>query len=273
MTNKELRELQLNLLDILKYIDSVCKENKITYYLIYGTCIGAVRHNGFIPWDDDLDIAMPIEDYKKFCKILSENNNKRYFLQTRETDKNYYLDFAKVRDTETTLIDEYNYKKRDIVLGTYIDVFPLVGVPNNKLKKKVQKINRALYFAADRNMINNKIIKKTFDLIVKIVGKERIRRICYKNMMKYSCKECDVWFSIFGEYYEKDMHPKSYYGKGKRVKYEDIKVPVPEDYDSYLKKLYGDYMKLPDESKRQPSHSIKILDLKNSYTKYINKKK
>lgn len=273
MTNKELRELQLNLLDILKYIDRVCEENKLSYYLIYGTCIGAVRHNGFIPWDDDLDIAMPYDDYKKFCSILSKKQDKRYFLQTRKTDKNYYLDFAKVRDTETTLIDEYNNEKRDIVLGTYVDVFPLVGVPTNKLKKKIQKINRALYFSTDRNMINNKFIKKVFDLFIKIIGKEKIREKCFNNMMKYSCKDSDVWFSIFGEYYEKDMHPKTFYGKSKRVKFEDMDVPIPENYDSYLKKLYGDYMQLPEESKRQPSHSIKILDLKKSYTKYINKKK
>lgn len=273
MNDQELRDLQLNLLEILKYIDKICKKNKLRYYLIYGSCIGAIRHNGFIPWDDDLDIAMPLEDYEKFCSILKGSKNKKYFLQTRETDKNYYLDFAKVRDTETTLIDEYNYDKMDIVLGTYIDIFPLVGVPKSRFKKLIQKINRALFFATDRSMINNRIIKAIFDLIVKVIGKKTIRKICFENMMKYSCEECEEWFSIFGEYYDEDIHPKKYYGQGKIVDFEDIRVPVPENYDHYLKKLYGNYMQLPDKSKRKPSHSIRILDLKNPYTKYINKKK
>jgi len=132
MTSKELRDLQLNLLETLKFIDAFCKKHNITYYLIYGSCIGAVRHNGFIPWDDDLDIAMTKDNYDRFCELISKEDTGKYFLQTRETDKYYDLDFAKIRNINTTLIESEEQKTQNIVLGTYIDIFPLVGVPNKK---------------------------------------------------------------------------------------------------------------------------------------------
>lgn len=274
MTNKQLKELQSNLLETLKFIDKFCKKHDITYYVVYGSCIGAIRHKGFIPWDDDLDIAMTMEDYNKFCDLFLKENTGKYFLQTRETDENYYLDFGKIRDTSTTLIDEFNYDKRDIVLGTYIDIFPLIGVPKNKLAKKMQKVYRAFYYATDRNMINNKFLKVISEIVIKIFGKNKVRKISYKNMVKYPCSTSDDWFSCFGAMYEQNIHPREYYEKPVYVEFEDMKVPVPKEYDKYLRKIYGDYMILPDKSQRKlGQHSIRIFDLKKPYTYYINKKK
>ena len=135
MLENNKRNLQLKILEMVKYLDSFCKENKIEYFIAYGSCLGAVRHKGFIPWDDDFDIGMTLENYNKFielCKTKLDTN--KYFLQTLETEPNYYLSFAKLRDINTTLIEEKN-KDIAITKGVYIDIFPIVGIPKGKVKK------------------------------------------------------------------------------------------------------------------------------------------
>lgn len=268
MKNNELRRLQLNLLDILKYIDEFCKENKIEYYVVYGSCIGAVRHKGFIPWDDDIDIAMTMDNYDKFCKLFSKANTGKYFLQTKKTDPNYNNNFGKIRNTETTLI-EFNNKNLNMVFGTYIDIFPLVGVPNNKFKRYIQKLDRTFYLSTEKRVVNNKLLGAIVNLLIKILGKDNIKKRCYKNLIKYDCKSSDNWMSCFASLYEENIHPKEYYGKPKYIQFEDIKVPVPCEYDKYLRHIYGDYMKLPDEEKRKSDQHSSILDLDKPYTYYL----
>ena len=153
-----LKNLQLKLLEIAKYIDKLCQENDIEYYVIYGSALGAVRHKGFIPWDDDFDIGMTYPNYLKFLKVYEEKvDKKKYFLQTLESEPNYYLSFAKFRDITTTLIEEAN-KDIPITYGVYVDIFPIVGVPNNKFKRALLKINRAFALSANINVINNKFL-------------------------------------------------------------------------------------------------------------------
>ena len=132
------RDLQLKLLEIAKYVDDLCRKNSIEYYLIYGSALGAKRHKGFIPWDDDFDIAMTYENYQKFITICDKFlDKKKYFLQRMESEPKYYLSFMKLRDITTTLIEEAN-KDKEITYGVYIDIFPLVGVPKNKIKRKIR---------------------------------------------------------------------------------------------------------------------------------------
>lgn len=167
------RKLQLKILDIVKDIDKLCKENNIDYYIIYGSALGAVRHKGFIPWDDDFDIGMTYDNYVKFLKLCEEKlDQENYYLQTYEKEENYYLSFAKIRDITTTLIEEGN-KNIDIIRSVYVDVFPLVGVPNNKFKENILKINRAFMLSANKNVINNKIFKIIFNIILKIFGRKK----------------------------------------------------------------------------------------------------
>lgn len=166
------RNLQLKLLEMAKYIDKLCRENDIEYYLAYGSCLGAVRHKGFIPWDDDFDIAMTLENYNKFCEVCkTQLDTETYFLQNLETEPNYYLSFAKLRNIKTVLIEERN-KDANITYGVYIDIFPLVGIPQNKFKKLWLKINRAFVLSANINVINNKVLKSIFDIILKIFKKK-----------------------------------------------------------------------------------------------------
>lgn len=264
------RSLQLKILEMVKDIDKVCKENNITYYLAYGSCLGAVRHNGFIPWDDDFDIILKYEDYNKFIKACQNDlDNNKYFVQTLETDPNYYLSFAKIRNIQTTLIEENN-KLENMVNGVYIDVLPLVGYPKGKFKQAILKMNRAFVLSANRNIINNRFLYSIFKIILKLFGKNRIINYCTKQCIKYKCEDCDEIISVFdGDSVQIGLTSNAILGQPKYVKFEDIELPIPENYDPYLKNLYGDYMQIPSKEQIEfKTHTPYILDLDHSYQEY-----
>lgn len=270
------RNLQLCILDMMKDIDKICKKHKIKYYLAYGSCIGAVRHKGFIPWDDDFDIMIKYDQYEEFLKYCKEElNAKKYFVQTLDTDKNYYLSFAKIRNIQTTMINK-SAKEVDMVNGVYIDIFPIVGYPNSKYKQKIFEINRAFVLSANRNVINNKCLSFLFRLILKLVGKKNIIKYCTKECIKYNCNECDKIISVFdGDGVDINITTNEILGNPKYVQFEDMKLPVPEKTDEYLTHIYGDYMKMPSVGDRNyKTHELYILDLNHSYEEYkkINNK-
>lgn len=267
------RELQLALLEMIKDIDKLCKDNNIEYYIAYGSCLGAIRHKGFIPWDDDFDIAMTDDNYQKFLKICEEKlDHNKYYVQTPEKEEKYYLSFAKIRNIQTTLIEEKN-SNIDITYGIYIDVFPLVGVPQNKIKKFFLKINRALMLSANINIINNKFLKILFNLILKIFGRKRILKYSTKRCFKYKCQKCNKIVSICdGDGYNQNEMDKKIYGKPIYVQFEDTKLPVPEMYDEYLKNIYGNYMQIPSKEQiKEREHTPYFLDLNLPYEEYKKK--
>ena len=262
------RELQLKILDIIKYIDKLCRKNNIEYYLIYGSCIGAIRHKGFIPWDDDLDIGMTYENYLKFIEVCKkELDTKKFFLQTSETEANYYLLFAKLRDITTTLVEENN-KDKNITSGVYVDIFPFVGVPKNKIKRKILEINRAFAISANVNVINNKIMYFAFKLALKLLGKKNIVKYCGNKCVKYSCLDCEEWCSVFdGDGFISNCTTRKIMGRPTYVDFEGLKLPIPEKYDEYLKHIYGDYMKLPSKEQiEDKTHTPYFIDFDRHYS-------
>lgn len=264
------RDLQLKILEMIKDIDKICREYNIEYYLAYGSCLGAVRHKGFIPWDDDLDITLKYEEYERFIQICKEKLDKsKYFVQTLDTDSNYYLSFAKIRNINTTLIEEAN-KNIDIINGVYVDIFPLVGYPNGKFKQKIFNINRAFTLSANINVINNKFLSGIFKAILKVFGKKRIIKFCTKQCVKYPCNSCRQLISVFdGDGVQVNLTSNEILGKPKYVKFEDTMLPIPADYDTYLTTVYGDYMKMPSQDQiKFKTHTPYILDLEHSYDEY-----
>ena len=148
------RKLQLKILDIVKDIDDVCKKNNIEYYILYGSALGAIRHKGFIPWDDDFDIGMTYDNYVKFLEVCEQQLDKnKYYVQTPDKEEDYYLSFSKIRDITTTLIEEGN-KDIDIVRSIYVDVFPIVGCPDNKFKEGILKILHTSDTSGKKFMLN-----------------------------------------------------------------------------------------------------------------------
>ena len=229
-----LRKQQLRMLDILLYVDKVCKEHNIRYWLSSGTLLGAVRHGGFIPWDDDLDIEMLREDYDKFIEVFKDNDD--YALQTYKSDKHYYRTFAKVRDLHSQ-ISEFELDKHYKYRGIFIDVFSIEYLP---------KFVCRLYGGA-------------FEVICRWARKfsdNRVAMFGVKLLQKIVLCSIPIARPIF-RVFAKDLHHS--YGSGflkKRnmediyplttIQFEGYTFPSPYNADSYLREIYGNYNKLPD---------------------------
>ena len=255
--NEELRQVQLTELEILKKIDSVCKKNKIKYFLIGGTLLGAVRHDGFIPWDDDIDIGMLREDYDKFIRVCNEGSlGKDYFMQCFDTDPNYYLAFGKVRKNNTSFceksLENYNTHK-----GIFVDIFPYDYVPTSKsFKQKLQ----AFIFKniSDAILFKKRIYKLSFFrkkmvvAILSIVPTKLLIKIQDMVARIYNNKNCDYIVCLPDTWgCEKTTFHKSMFFPLKKIKFEDENFSCLKEVEEYLTKSYGDYMKLPKEEDRK----------------------
>lgn len=275
--NEELRKLQLTQLDILKAIRKVCQDNKITFYLVSGTLLGAVRHGGFIPWDDDIDICMPVDSYKRFLEIGQRELGNRFFVQNAMTEKNYYGAFTKVRLNNTTMMP-VNHTKYHINHGVWVDIFPLVKVGSEKdfhSKKTALKICNSL--------LMKDYIEANPEEFMMILGKNRyyalkafylvphwVRESIHRLMLKYifaagTRKEYGVVWTTITTHYPKDVFDGP---EAKFLPFEGDLFPVPYDYKRYLTLTYGDYMKLPPIEERK-AHGSLILDYENGGEKYM----
>jgi lipopolysaccharide cholinephosphotransferase len=271
-----LREIQLFELKMLKDVAKVCEENDIQYFLSSGTLLGAVRHGGFIPWDDDIDVYMPLPDYRKFLKIgqklLDESYGNIYFVQNYRTEKNYHEMWTQIRTNNTTSMP-VSCKKYDIHFGMCLDIFPLVGCSNDLKKQEKQKkalqLNRLLL--ADKYIIavNQPM---TWKMKVLYTIPRSIRRwICKLNERRFMLDLDSHDYAVTVWYKIPAVYPKDVFSKTIRIKFEDDEFDTMIEYDQYLTILYGDYMKLPDEKDRG-THELTlgniIVDLENDYTTY-----
>lgn len=262
-------------LDILKCFIGICKKHNLRYFLLGGSALGAIRHQGYIPWDDDIDVGLPRNDYMKFLQIAQSEMPKNYFLQTTETDPLYPLNFAKIRNSETTFIEK-TISHLKINHGVYIDIFPLDGFPSKKLKQMNTMFKISLYKRSIFNVFN--IEKKGLGI------KENLKLSVvtflfsnpYETLKKqdklfktFSYEKSDLVANYSGAWAEKEIVPKTFFGNGTRAFFENIEVCVPEKYDSYLKHIYGDYMTPPPEEKRVGHHYCTVIDLDKSYLEYI----
>lgn len=235
-----LRRHQLRMLEMLKYVDGVCKKHNIKYWLCSGTLIGAVRHSGFIPWDDDLDIEMLREDYKKFVKVMKEEAQTNYVLQTHETDFNYLAPYGKLRDLHS-YIKENNYNDWCYKYhGVYIDVFIMDSSSSLFLNKAG---NYLQYFSLFRisKCLHNRLFRRiylgsVFFLVHKIIFPflRGISLINAGGQLRHTLGSC-----FTKPRYKKDIFPLS------QMIFEGIYFPVPYNSDNYLKNIYGNYMSLP----------------------------
>ena len=247
----ELRRYQLELLEILEYLDNVCRKHGIEYWLSSGTLLGAVRHGGFIPWDDDCDIEMRRDDYLKLLKILKENANNNYVLQTYKTDKYFVLPFAKLRNTKI-LINENNtelYKYK----GAFVDIFPLERNSYYCLKFTAL-LHYVLLFKKKPAFIPICIQK-----VLIVLFKMFFFGILYPvlRLVNKFVSDKTLLYHTYGIGFLKKRVIKDIYPL-QEIYFENKKFYAPNNTDSYLKEIYGDYMKIPNIDKIQ-NHSISIL--------------
>lgn len=283
MQNKEvnLKELQQVELDILKEFIRVCNELNVKYFLDSGTLLGCIRHGGFIPWDDDIDISMPREDYEIFLKEGQKLLKDKYFLQTYKTDPEYTMGFAKIRNSETTFI-ESSVKNLKINHGVYIDIFPLDGYNDkNKIRNFLNKkafvlynlqINKKYDFKiTHKNTIKGKLVLILSNLLY---GRKSVPSLLEKKekiAKEYSINDTGKIYCFFYNTTTDLKMDSSIFEEGITKKFENIDVIVPKKYDEYLKIMYGDYMTLPPKEKRIAHHYNEVIDLEKSYKKYFKK--
>ena len=248
---KEIQKLQTN---VLVYFDKICKENNLKYFLVGGTLLGAIRHKGFIPWDDDIDVCMPRSDYEQFLSI-SDKLEKDYIVLSPESNNNYMLVFSKLANK-----NYYNYRKGlNGKYGVRMDIFPVDGLGNDygTAVKQMKRITvaRKIFSVCFKNNIFSKLLHKL-----------NVHRLGYKLMIKqckkYKYQESEYVGCIAGGMKgEKDIFKKEIYNKLENVTFEGHKLPGLIYYDKYLKQMYGDYMKLPPKSE-QINHGVEVFDMR-----------
>lgn len=234
-----LRRHQLRMLEILKYVDSICRENNINYWLSSGTCLGAVRHGGFIPWDDDADIEMLREDYLKLKKILEKET--QYDFQTWRTDPYYMHPFAKLRDKKSKINEhglDVNYKYR----GVYIDIFILERVPLLIGKIYGCRVKyHLLIMGSSKSKLKKiffRILKNTYFLSIFIM-RPLLKPFTNPNILRHT----------YGSGWVDKVQIKDLLMPLKEIMFENHMFKVPYNTDLYLTNLYGNYCELPDLSK------------------------
>ncbi len=277
-TEKELEQIHGINLEMSKYFVDFCLKHDLLCYFCGGGCIGAIRHKGFIPWDDDLDFFMPREDYEKLYDLWISEPNERYAICKPSEDMVDHNVFITIRDTHTTLIKPYQ-QDLDMPHGVVLDIFPLDGYPSSKFARKMQCFWALIYslFCAQLVPVNH---GKAIGLLGKTAlgifrGKKiryRIWKMAEKHMSKYRICECEgITELCAGPGYMKNRYPKKAFEKAIFVDFEDCKMPIPIGYDDYLKIAFGDYMQLPPPEKRKSHHDCVILDCENSYEIYRGK--
>jgi len=251
-------KLQNILLNIMMYIHDLCEKHNIEYYIIGGTALGAARHGGFIPWDDDLDIAMTRENYNKFLEICeTELNSRDFFLQVGRKD--WLLYFSKLR-LKGTLYDEVGAGEEIAKenRGIFVDIFPLDAASNNKFIRIWQFFCSKLLIAqavSCRNYQTDSIIKKILMWLSYPLKYNRIQKIFYNQVTRYNGKQTNFLGEFFGITKLKEAScPKEVWGRGQKVVFEKTSLYAPEKNRDYLIFHYGDFMQLPPVEKRVCCH-------------------
>lgn len=266
----DIKKLQSRLLDMAKVFHDFCEEHNLKYYMLGGTMLGAVRHKGFIPWDDDMDFGMMREDYDKML-ALKDELPQGYSFNDHISDKNFKYGFCKLYDENSTYIE--SMLDSDYVGGIYIDIFPLDNIGNDikkadKLFKKIKfrrKLRSLVYIKGKRSSLIKNIVVKTCQAVFKESNKWY--EWPYKVIRKYKNKDCKLITNVYGANMERETIEKEVFGKPVLYDFEDTKFYGVEDYDKYLSKMYGDYMELPPEEKRK-KHQISYIDYDLPYKEY-----
>ena len=253
LTLDEIKSTELN---ILSYVASLCEKYSLRYFLAYGTLIGAIRHKGFIPWDDDIDIVMPREDYICLLEILKREKGRYECLVPLENG--YFYEFAKVIDSTTSVQEKSTISAR---CGVWIDIFPMDGL---KVEDKLSHFLLMFYNRCRAAAVNKEFPHKTKGMLVpleylfwklcRLIGYKPFLKLSLKLSQKYKYDECDiVGYASSYPAYNKYLK-KEWFSETIKVDFENLKFKIPVGYHEYLTTQYGDYMELPPENKRVSHH-------------------
>lgn len=267
-------------LDSMIWVDQLCKEHGITYYLIGGTMLGAIRHSGFIPWDDDIDIGMPRQDYYHFIDLVKDKLPPNKYIQNYSMG-NYPIHFLKVVDDRVT-IQMASLSGTNVTTGAFLDVFPLDGIPSNRLLRWIHYKRIRFYihvvnarYRSDEDFKEIRVgdpilpvklmVRKVVKSLPKVVM-DRIHARFEKLLSKYDFDECELVCNFVGKWKTKEIVDRGYFGKGQLVNFEGHQFMGVERPHEYLRALYGaDYMELPPEEQRVSHHRFRVISMSSKY--------
>lgn len=245
----KLSPIQKQLLELYKSFKHFCDEHHLRYYAVAGTAIGAIRHHGFIPWDDDIDLGMPIEDFDKLKKLATKSLPKHLAFK-----ESYWMG-GKIHDTRTTVIDVRFLNTPQNYHGIYIDIFPLIGLPNNKSTQE-KFITDIKLFQVNAELLE--FFPEVSSFSVQEINKWK-KHLLYANNFNTSKKlAAFCYFTCNGNGIRNPI----------TIPFEDTEIPISSQYDSDLKEHFGDYMTLPPKAKRKTHDKYHIIDLEHPYSEY-----
>lgn len=270
----DIQKIHSALIVIMKEIDRICKDNHICYTLTGGSMIGAVRHKGFIPWDDDMDVAFIRTEYDRFLTCCEKNLGGEFVLLTPDNDAEYPYNFAKIILKGTRIV-QLGYENVSWNKGIYIDIFPLDNIPNNKIERCIHKFCNYLYiklierktssYIEGKKTIKKVIVFKVLDILARLTSLTYLKKKLIKNCIKYNNKDTDCICNLGGMYgYDRETTNKDYFRRTMSVPFESEQFDIITEYDAYLTKVYGDYMKIPPKEERHIHHFVE-LDFANLF--------
>ena len=262
----ELRTLQRCILDAALEFRRICDKHGLNYFLIGGTLLGAVRHGGFIPWDDDMDVGMLREDYEKFLKVCPQELSSDFFLQTYETDASYAFGYAKIRVNGTVLAEDYAVRSKQHN-GVFLDIFPYDDMPSGKVQ---QKMHYLLYKCVKWSALGKTDYDFQDPKKRKFANSMRLLFLPFsKNTMAgLEEKVCKMFrggkrenaINLGGAYQYREFTAKAGLETTTTLAFEGYDFKVPSNYKDLLTQMYGDYMKLPPVEKRGNQHQMGEMD-------------
>ncbi|MGI5874417.1 MAG: LicD family protein [Bacillota bacterium] len=281
LKEEDLKQLQKKSLEMAQYIINFCKERNIRVFFFAGSLLGAVRHNGFISWDDDIDMIFPAPDFERFVEAWEKDADKeRYSLCLQTKAYNDHTLSGSIRDNNTTFITDSTVDL-DVNQGLAIDIEPLHACPNSIIGQKVQLIlaaGRSLFKAGRVPVRQGKAVTTISKIILGIFRTTGSRFFMWNGMEKLATKADKNYeeaeyvreFTMFP--FITWLYPRKWYDSTEWVKFENTEVPIPIGAKEYLKKRYGDFMELPPEKDRHPEHRIVFMDLDTPFKEYRGKK-
>lgn len=262
----KLSAVQHTLLGFLKEVDRICRKHQIKYFLGGGTLLGAVRHKGFIPWDDDADVMMLREDYDKFLGVLQDELPS--YITDQNTEEANHFAFTKLRLDDTILATEFSARFKGLHNGVFLDVLAQDKTSNKRLPQKLHiKMTAQLRWLVLNKWrktpmdANNKIVSFIGDVIKAILPLKTLEKMQNRMMTRYKGKDTGALYDSMGRNVERGAFPEEWLSEAVYVEFEDTKLPIPKEWDKYLTYLYGSYMDMIPVSERHVSHDIVRIDL------------